>query len=85
MKYQKMVRNLQSQFKKFHITHLLKDEIRHADSLTHLKSKIDSEMPRIITVEVRDELSYSSSLSVNVITNVGRITTANVKETWMEP
>lgn len=36
-------------------------------------------MPRTITIEGRDELYYAHQLMVNVITNIDKVITANIK------
>lgn len=54
------------------------------DSLDFIDSHIDLEMPRMITVKIREEPSYSSSQIVNVLTSVGKMNAINIKDTWME-
>lgn len=58
IKYLEMVKYLQWQFIYFHISHLLRDDNRHANSLAYLGSKIYSKMPSTITIEVWDVLHY---------------------------
>lgn len=65
--------------------HLLRDDNFHADSLAYLASKIDLEIPRTITVEVRDDPSYTPIPEVNMIKDIKKITDADIKDTCMKP
>lgn len=84
-KHLEMVNSLQHQFKKFHITCLLQDDNRHAESLVYLTSKIDLEIPWKITVKIRDEPTYTPTLKVNVILDVKKILDVDIKDMWMKP
>lgn len=64
MKYLVIVHSLWEKISEFHITHLLYDENGHIGSKAYLALKIAS---KIITVEFKDEPSYTPIPRVNKI------------------
>ncbi|KAL5702453.1 hypothetical protein ACHQM5_027671 [Ranunculus cassubicifolius] len=85
VKYLDTAKSLITRFKSFNIEHVPRDNNRHADSLAYLASKIETEMPRVLRIEVQDHPAYKPRPQVNLISDLYEATAEEISNSWMQP
>ena len=70
-------------FEQFSISHVPRDQNREADALAYLGSKLNSDMPKVLRIDVQQEPAYAYKPQVAVISEVGETETEDEEDSWM--